>query len=376
MANKFVSSAGPKGTGDGSSEENAWSLAAALNDAAAGDYVWIKNDGTYTGTFTVGCSGSYAENTHIFFIGYNDISNCDLVNHISDMDYGRAYWGGPLNPNAANCWVDVDGQGAAANVVYQYSKNNLHWRNIHFHNTDKVSFNCAFYAKSCSGTTFTKCKFTNGYTNLWVDTSSTNCMIKYCYFSDYTVTNLDIGGGSYLNMFSNCVFNGGMAKMYRSLGCNSIFIGGSYAVGAFYYQNIVFNNTMYGQSSYCLGYGHNSYSGGLIEYNNIFIPAAKNVPVIYRNGSGTIAYSGFGCAYSITDNSVLDTPYGGENSLNVNPHFADAAGNDFRPTNPQVLRGGMPDFADNPSRIGAILEKYQFVSKAKTANMGRLSIFR
>ncbi|MDD5011103.1 MAG: hypothetical protein PHQ00_03160 [Phycisphaerae bacterium] len=376
MADKFVSSAGPKGTGDGSSEENAWSLQQALNSAAAGDYVWLKNDGVYTGIFTVNCSGSYTANTHIFFIGYNDINNCDLANHVSDMDYGRPFWGGPLEPDAENCWVNIDGQGAAANVVYQYQKNNLHWRNIHFHNSDKAAFNCAFYAKNCSGTTFTKCKFTDGYINLWVDTSSTNCMIKYCYFSDYAASNLDIGDGSYLNVFSHCVFVGGRVKIYRTIGCNSIFIGGSYAIGAFYYQNVVFNNTMYNQSDYCLAYGHSVLSGGLIEYNNIFIPAAKNLPVIYKNGSGSLVYSGFGCAYCVNEDSVLDTPYDGENGLNVNPQFTDVAVNDFRPTNPLVLRGGIPDFADEPAQIGAVIQKYQFISKARAGNLGRLAIIR
>jgi len=374
MANKFVSSAGPKGTGDGSSEENAWSLTNALTGAAAGDYVWIKNDGTYAGTFTVECSGSYTVNTHIFFIGYNDINNCDLINHISDMDYGRAYWGGPLNLNAANCWVNIE--SSATNTVYQSGKNNIHWRNIGFRNNNLALGYYTYNMKSSQNCSFIKCRFEHGDINLWVDSNSTNCLIKYCYFSDYIGSNLDIGGGSYLNIFSHCVFNGGRAKMYRSIGCNSIFIGGSYAVGAFYFQNTVFNNTMYNQTSYCLGYGHNSYPGGLIEYNNIFIPVAKNVPAICSNGYGTLTYSGFGCAYCINDNSVLDTPYDGERGLNVNPHFVNPAGNDFRPTNPNVLRGGMPDFADNPGQIGAILQKCQFISKSGTANMGRLSIFR
>ncbi len=376
MADKFVSSAGPKGTGDGSSEENAWSLQQALTSAAAGDYVWIKNDGTYTGTFTVNCSGSYTANTHIFLIGYNDINNCDLVNHISDMDYGQPFWSGPLNPDAANCWVDIDGEGASADVVYQNSRNNIHWRNVYFHNSDKVSLHCAYNVKNSQNTSFTKCKFEHGDMNLWVDSSSTNCFIEYCYFGDYGGSNLDIGGGSYLNMFSHCVFNGGRAKMYRSVGCNSIFIGGSYAIGAYYYQNVVFNNTMYNQSSYCLAYGHNSYPGGLIEYNNIFIPAAKNLPAIYKYGSGSLAYSGHGCAYCINEDSILDNPYNGQNGLNVNPQFVDAAGNDFRTTNPLVLRGGRPDSAGNPAQIGAILQKYQFAKCRQTANLGRLSIFK
>ncbi|MBU1259994.1 MAG: hypothetical protein KKE31_01490 [Planctomycetes bacterium] len=376
MANKFVSSAGPKGIGDGSSEQNAWSLQQALNSATAGDYVWIKNDGTYAGTFTVNCSGSYTANTHIFLIGYNDINNCDLVNHISDMDYGQPFWGGPLNPDAENCWVNIDGEGAAGNVVYQNAKHNVHWRNVHFHNSNKQAYNCAYKVSNSQNVSFTKCKFTDGYINLWMDNSSTSCLVEYCYFSDYVVSNLDIGGGSYLNIFSHCVFNGGRAKIYRSVGCNSIFIGGSYAVGAYYYQNVVFNNTMYNQSSYCLAYGHNSYPGGLIEYNNIFIPAAKDIPAIYKNGYGSLAYSGFGCAYCVNDGSVLDNPYSGENGLNVNPQFANAAGNDFRPTNPAVLRGGRPDFAGNPSQIGAILQKYQFIKRWQAANPGRLSIFK
>ncbi|MCE5340537.1 MAG: hypothetical protein LLF92_05340 [Planctomycetaceae bacterium] len=376
MADKFISSAGPLGTGDGNSEANAWSLANALAGATAGDYVWIKNDGVYYGIFTVGCTGSYADNTHIYFIGYNNIANCDLVNHISDMDMGQTFWGGPMNPTASNCWVDIDGQGATNHVVYQYQKNNVHWRNIHFHNNSKTANYSAFYVKYCSGVTFSKCKFTDGYINLWVDTNSTSCMIKYCYFSDYGATNLDIGGGSYLNIYSHCVFNGGHAKMYRSVGCNSIFIGGNYGIGAYYYQNIVFNNTMYGQTSYCLCYGHNSYAGGLIEYNNIFIPAAKNIPAIYRNGSGSLAYSGCGCAYSVADDSVLDTPYSGEDGLNVNPQFVNAAANDFRVLNPLLLRGGMPDFTGRQTQIGAVLQQYQFTKRSAAGNPARMSIFK
>lgn len=374
MANKFVSSTGPKGTGDGNSEANAWSLAGALANAAAGDYVWIKSDGVYSGSFTVNCSGSATGNTHIFFIGYNDINNCDLVNHISDMDFGRPFWGGPLNPNAANCWVSV--AGSSANAVYQSGKNNIHWRNVYFRNNNMATGYYAYNMKNSQNCSFTKCRFQHSDTNLWMDSGSTNCLIKYCYFSDYVGSNLDIGGTSYLNMFSHCVFNGGAAKMYRSVGCNSIFIGGSYAVGAFYYQNIVFNNTMYNQSSYCLAYGHNSYVGGLIEYNNIFIPAAKNVPAIYKNGNGSIAYSGYGCAYCVAGDSILDTPYSGENGLNVNPQFVNAAGSDFRPRNPLVLRGGVPDFAGNPAQIGAVLQKYQFVKRGQAANPGRISIFK
>jgi hypothetical protein len=100
------------------------------------------------------------------------------------------------------------------------------------------------------------------------------------------------------------------------------------------------------------------------------------LPAIYKNGNGSLTYSGYSCAYCVNDNSVLDNPYSGENGLNVNPQFASAAGNDFRPTNPLVLRAGCPDFADNPAQIGAILQKYQFTNRSKAANPGRISIFK
>lgn len=376
MADKFVSSTGPCGTGNGSSEANAWSFANALANAAAGDYVWVKNDGVYSGTFNVGCSGSYTDNTHIYFIGYNNLANCDLVNHISDMDIGQPFWAGPMNPTAPNCWVDVNGQGAVNHIVNQYQKHNIHWRNFYFHNNSKTATYGAFCARGCNGVTFTKCKFCDGYINLIVDMNCTNCMIKHCYFSSYAVTNLDIGGGSYHNIYSHCVFNGGQVKMYRAVGCNSLFIGGNYGIGAYYFQNTAFNNTMYNQVMYCMAYGHNSYSGGLIEYNNIFIPAAKNLPAIYRNGSGTLVYSGYGCAYCLNENAVLDTPYAGQAGLNVNPNFANPAANDFRPRNPLVLRGGMPDFAGKNTQIGAVIQQYQFAKRSTAGNPARMAIFK
>ncbi|MEN6384724.1 MAG: hypothetical protein ABFD79_05965 [Phycisphaerales bacterium] len=376
MANRFVSSSGPKGNGSGDSEENAWSLTYAITNAYARDYVWIKNDGVYAGTFTVGCSGSQSENTHIYFIGYNNFANCDLVNHISDMDLGQPFWGGPMNPNSLNCWVDINGMGAAGNVVYQYQKNNIHWRNIHFHNSNKSAYNCAYYLKYSNNSTFTKCKFTDSYINLWVDTNSQNNNFKYCYFENYTAANMDISSGSMFILISQSVFAGGLLRMYRSICCHNLFIGGSYGIGAYSFQNIVFNNVMYNQTSHCLGYGSNTSPGSLTEYNNIFIPAGRTIPAIYKNGSGTLAFSGYGCAYCISEDCILDDIYAGEKGFNVNPQFVNASENNFRILNPSLLRGGMPDCTGTSSQIGAILQQYQFPQRARAANRAKLSIFK
>ncbi|HAL45742.1 MAG: hypothetical protein A2Y12_10810 [Planctomycetes bacterium GWF2_42_9] len=376
MANIFVSSTGPKGTGNGINEANAMDLANALSLVTAGDYVWIKNDGVYYGNFVVGCSGSYNDNTHIYFIGYNNIENCDFVNHISDMDFGQPFWGGPSKPNSANCWVNINGNGAADNVVYQYQKHNIHWRNIHFNNTSKTSGASAYYVKYTYGTTFTKCKFTDSYINLWIDLNSASCVINCCYFGNYTSVNMDITTGSNLIFIINSVFQGGQLRMFKSMCFNNIFIGGNYAVGAHAYQNIVFNNTMYDQTSYCLGYGHASYVCHLMEYNNVFVPASKSVPTIYKSSNGTMTFSGYGNAYCVRDNSILDTPYVGLHGLNVNPQFVNADGNDFRILNPAILRGGMPDYTGQRGQIGAGAQEYQFSKRSATANRARLSVIK
>jgi hypothetical protein len=292
------------------------------------------------------------------------------------MDLGQPFWAGPLKPNSVNCWVDINGNGTSDNVMYQYQKNNIHWRNINFTNTNKTANACAFCLKYVSGTTFTKCKFTDSYVNLWVDMNSTNNMINYCYFSSYTGANMDITNGSNLIHIVNSVFQGGQLRMSKSMCCNNIFIGGSYAIGANSYQNIIFNNTMHGQTLYCIGYGHASSTCQLIEYNNVFVPASKTLPIIYKVGNGVLTFSGHGNAYCIADNSILNAPYGGMHGLNVNPEFVNVIANDFRILNPAVLRGGMADCAGRRGQMGAEIQEYQFSKRSSTANMARLSIIK
>lgn len=64
------------------------------------------------------------------------------------------------------------------------------------------------------------------------------------------------------------------------------------------------------------------------------------------------------------------------NSIEEDPLFKDAAGGDFRPRNPAVLRGGKLDVKGNPTQMGAILQKYQFARRARAANLGKLQIIR
>jgi len=127
----------------------------------------------------------------------------------------------------------------------------------------------------------------------------------------------------------------------------------------------VFNNVFYQQTSESI----RAEQGALVAVNNIFYSTVENYVPIHRTG-GIIHYEDF----NATNKSSGLT---GLNSLhNVDPLFVNPSVYDFRPRNPLVLRGGMPDLAGNPTQIGAILQKYQFANRARSANLGRLSIFR
>ena len=69
-------------------------------------------------------------------------------------------------------------------------------------------------------------------------------------------------------------------------------------------------------------------------------------------------------------------PVLGNNSIEADQDFVNAAGGDFRSINPQVLRGGQKDVVGNPTQMGVIVQRYQFTQRARTTKIGRLGIIR
>jgi len=125
---------------------------------------------------------------------------------------------------------------------------------------------------------------------------------------------------------------------------------------------------------YCTGTGGvtaiscNNLVGPVISNNIIYLARLESD---YPIAAARISYEDYNCTNATVH--ILTGPH----SLNAtDPHFADAANGNFRPRNPLVLRGGMPDLANNPTQIGAIQGKYQFISKARAVNLGRLAIIR
>ncbi|KPL25544.1 MAG: hypothetical protein AMJ75_00640 [Phycisphaerae bacterium SM1_79] len=118
----------------------------------------------------------------------------------------------------------------------------------------------------------------------------------------------------------------------------------------------------------------------LVQYNNIFLLHTSSTGKIIERVSGSIKYSNHSCAWALDGIPSATGRWGGsgkpENAIEENPQFVDAANGDFRPRNPNVLRGGKPDIADNATEMGAVLQEHQFDRRAKAVNFGRLQIIR
>lgn len=118
----------------------------------------------------------------------------------------------------------------------------------------------------------------------------------------------------------------------------------------------------------------------LVEYNNIFVVTAKATGKAVSYVSGSVAYSDYSCLWALDGAPAASDRWGGdgipEHAIEEDPDFIDAANGNFRPRNPNVLRGGKPDIVDNVTQMGAIMQKYQFARRAKAANLGRLQIVR
>jgi hypothetical protein len=118
----------------------------------------------------------------------------------------------------------------------------------------------------------------------------------------------------------------------------------------------------------------------LVQYNNIFILHTAATGKIIERLSGAIKYSDYSCAWAIDGAPAASDRWGGsgkpQHVMEENPQFVDATNGNFRPRNPNVLRGGKPDIADNVTEMGAVLQKYQFARRARAANLGRLQIIR
>lgn len=330
--------------------------------------------------------GSIAKNTKKKIVGFNTTPG--------DMDKGSSYYQGPLDAyingiDTSKC-VTYDAQGNAIDVFAIDGRDNIEFRNIYFYNTDGLSGNNGVgFSNTPIGTKFVNCKFAALYRG--VDDTAEVVLLQDCYsHSDiaHYFANLKGNGHTVIDCIINIGAGAAGIRIWNigALIIGNMFIGGEEGIrlitegGA-----VVCHNTFYNQTLWCIRLGSLTIAT-LIEYNNIFMPAAVDDYAVYIvDSQGTVLYSNYSWAYCAAGNFTVDPWYddtndksfmGPNSTKDTDPQLVDAVNGDLRPLNPDVLRGGRPDIAGNPGQIGMVIQKYQFAQQARQVNRGRLAIIR
>jgi hypothetical protein len=195
---------------------------------------------------------------------------------------------------------------------------------------------------------------------------------------------------------------------------NGLTIGGNTSYMSFHH-NIMYEckwGVQLAQESYVEAYNNTFYKtvlspiwldvndtvkGILDTYNNIYVldsehelvvpgGASESVHGFYREGGGGTVNENYNCIINANGTTVkwrADSqvnadwvePVIGDNSVEVDPMFADAAGFDFRPINPKVITGGKP-VGGVATCMGAVGPKLNSKTNARVANFGRLNTVR
>ncbi len=369
--NVYVDGTLTTGSNNGTSWVNAYrscaGLQTALDNAVSGSdtIIYIRNTfsvGTYGSTIDIDTAGGdYTNNNWLKIIG------CDSITG---------------NPLPQGQYVILDGENLLSSHILNISNvHMIHIENIHL---TRVS------ASGKAGCYLTAGSTKYGYNFI-------NCKFSFCsyglYAPVYNNRNLYIYKSVFLSnsaydFYSSIIMPAITGSKFKSA-CPAIYVtSGAVIRGCIfeYSQNsgtaVAINGhvTLRGDAAitsctfYCTGTGGVTAIGG----NNLVGPViANNIIHLAQPASDhpvstpRISYEDYNCTNATVH--VLT----GSHSLNAaDAQFSNAANGDFRPRNPLVLRGGMPDFADNPGQIGAVQGKYQFISKAKGTNFGRLAIIR
>jgi len=333
-----------------------------------------------------------ADNTHFRIIGYKTAPPGNSSMTDGDMDKGGTYYGGALDAyksensltaymenSLAEC-VTIDGDGGAWDIFALNNFDCFHIRNLYLKNIANTN-SLISYTNTPRGGSIQNCKFTDARYAL---NGTINGLFLYDSYVEsdgsgsYSTINTS---GSMINMDTCVVYNPstetGIKIRFGSI-TNTLVIGGIWGIsvqegGSFS------NNTFYNQTGSCISADVST--SPVVAFNNIFVPAvaASDYAVGRRDttppGSGSIIYSDYSCGWSIDEAEPLWVDKG-PNSIGEDPDFVDEANGDFRPRNPNVLRGGKPDAAGNPMPRGAVLQKYQFADRSRIGNPTRLSIIR
>jgi hypothetical protein len=371
-------------------------IARALTAADGGDVINIKKNSGYkldnidqiAEPLSPTGSGDVANNIKIKISGFNTTP--------SDMDASEAYYQSAyeayLNGIDSDCIVDIDADGGAFSVMEIDAKENIEFRNFYFHNTDTLTGNHCVYVKNQSdGLGFDRCFFDDAYSGIRgldnINAPVDGLLVKNCYGGPNLEKGVLAKVTGVLNFIIGCVLD-------VSAGQPGIIVEGSGGI----IGNLVINagNGVTGNGSVCIEHNtvynstlsavfvHNA-DATVIVRNNILVPDEDAYAINIYSAGGSVR-NDYNCLWG-SDGNQLTTPFGtiksggapptlGPNSIEAEPNFVNAAGGDFRPRNPQVLRGGEPDVAGTVTQMGAKIQRYEFAQRGRMVNFARLGIIR
>ena len=365
-------------------------LSNALDNITANDaggkhdcYLFTNHNEVVTARPQVTGGGNIAHNSKLFITGFNTT--------LLDMCPGGAYY-----QSAYDAWKDGIDADCHTTIDlddiedFYYSADCVITQNLRI--TNCPTSNRPVEIGSSTGIIFNNCIIDDG-DNLFVTTGTcTTIILINCYLFNATNNLILTSGAQSTELYIiDCVIDAGDADVnmiVALLNCLCI-VTGCLLVGGkgLFVSNanwIEWNNTIIGHATHTdlLCYANNA---GVVKVgwgDLIVLPQAAEVIELGSNG-GCSLWQGFSVLWGsdnaeYTGDYMLNAKSGGNvtirdfNTIDVDPDL-DA---NYRPRNPQVLRGGPAMLSDGRSQLGAIKQKYQFPQKGRLVNHGRLGILK
>lgn len=287
---------------------------------------------------------------------------------------------------ADGLYVTIDANGKACHGIHINEIDNIEHRRIYSKNTSSSHY--GFFV-NCAAThynfNFIECKADGCKYALYVaNTNAHGLYISGGYYKSTLRHAINFANRDGLIVKAHVVGGNASYEAIRAFGYKHTVIAGCVIEGSgatggvlTQYATRAFNNVFYDVT-----HAFNVYTSTtiLVEYNNICILHDKASGKFINRTSGSIAYSDYSCLWALDGAPNASDRWGGsgrpEHAIEEDPGVIDAANGNFRLRNPNVLRGGKPDIADNVTQMGVVMQKYQFAGRARTANFGRLQTVR
>lgn len=326
------------------------------------------------------------------FIGYSDQIDIDVGGGSGSANTWKRIIG--IDDNGAELaegsYIEVNGYGQTCHVIKINNVENIEIRHIYAKHTLNTYYGFYITASNyCQGFLLKNCKSSDCRYGVYSDTNRIRGItIIGGHYSSATGPALYLNGSRWVfvigtelaGSLSGALIDGDVVGTLVVDGC-VLYKTGNF-VGGVYTDNwdtfLTVRNCVFYNIDDCIKL--NDPESRLVQYNNIFVLHTAATGKIINSIAGAIKYSDYSCAWALDGTPAASGRWGQEgkpaNAIEVDPQFVDGDSGDFRQRETKVLRGGRRDIAGNVTQMGAVLQKYQFDRRARTANLGRMQIMR